>query len=151
MAKKLSALQRHMATIKTGEITKTEVIGIRKAMNAYELDISRHWKSDIDNKELTRCLELLAEVKPLVKGDLHDSGKELLQRKRYRRHLESVAEIVEDISHFRLVGYEQRGQHVLKAFPVYRCYNHKGKSFPFYVVPWQSGGNGPVIASYNHY
>jgi hypothetical protein len=151
MPKKLSALARHMATIRTGEITKTEVIGIRKAFNQYELEIARREKPSFPYKDLERCLELLAEVRPMVKGDLHESGKDMLQRKRYAKQLANVAEIVADISHFRLVGYEQRGQHVLKAFPVYRCYDHKGKSFPFYVVPWQSGGNGPVIASSNYY
>lgn len=151
MAKKLSALQRHMATIKTGEVTKTEVIGIRKAMNAFNLDSERGKESNVSFRELEQISELLWNIRPIVKGDLHDSGVELLQRKRYRRQLESVAEIVADISHFRLIGYHEDGGRVLKAYPVYRCFDHKGKSFPFYVIPWQSNGNGPVVAPSNYW
>ena len=37
----MSTFAKHLAAVKSGEITKSNVIGIRKAMNAYERKASR--------------------------------------------------------------------------------------------------------------
>jgi hypothetical protein len=150
-----TAIEKHIAAIRAGKVTKTNVIGLRKAFNAAErasFGYSTGLTVPATGEEQALILEtLLPEFKPIVTGDLHDSGKALLQSKRYRKQLASVADIVADITCFRLVGYDFEGNRVMHAFPVYRAYDSKGRSFPFRVIPWQSGGNGPEILSGNYW
>lgn len=154
MSAKLTAFETHIAAIASGTVTKTNVIGIRKSLNGYER-IRQGWSPNriapITEDDVEQVETLLADIKPRVAGELHDSGKAMLQNKRYRRQLESVSEIVSDIDHFRLVGYDYIGKYNDNAIPVYRAYDTKGASFPFRVIPWQSGGNGPEIVSGNYW
>jgi len=154
MSKVSKSFQAHIDAIANGIVTKTNVVGLRRALNNYER-IRHGWSPNrdtpIDTDEMERVTEMLGELKPRVTGELHDTGKTLLQNKRYRRQLESVAEIVADIDHFKLIGFDYIGRHSEYAVPVYRAYDTKGKSFPFRNVPWQSGGNGPEILSANYW
>jgi len=150
-----SAIENHIAAIRSGEVTKTNVIGLRNAFNAaerasYGYSTGRTVPATGAEQELI-LQDLLPEFRPLVKGDLHDTGKVLLQNKRYRKQLASVSDIVADLDHFRLVGYDFEGNRVMLAFPVYRACDTKGRSFPFRVIPWQAGGNGPEILSGNYW
>jgi hypothetical protein len=85
----------HLQHIQTGQVTKSNVIGIRKALNA----LSRpHWASKsatapkIDWPAMDAILSALDEIQPCVIGDLHDSGLKQLQTKRYAKQLASVAD-----------------------------------------------------------
>lgn len=152
---KKDPIAQHVAAIAAGEITKTNVIGMRKAINT-ATRLSQGWSVSrtapaVTTEDANRLEDLLSEHKPRVTGELHESGIKQLQAKRYRRQLESVADIVTDLDHFRLVGYDCRGRHGEYAVPVYRAYSRDGKSFPFVNVPWQSGGNGPEIVSANYW
>lgn len=147
---KIRPIEKHIAAIKAGEVSKTNVIGIRKALNALART-NHNWSNGrtcphITNDEAVTVSDLLTSLKPRVYGELHDTGKTLLQNKRYRRQLESVAHIIADIESFRLIGYEEMGRYGEYNVPVYRAYDSQGNSFPFYVIPWQSGGKGPEIA-----
>lgn len=151
---KLSAFETHIAAIMAGTVTKTNVIGLKKSLNNFGR-VSRGWSPNrvatISPEQAEQVADLLADVKPRVTGELHDTGKALLQSKRYRKQLASVADIIADIDHFKLVGFDFIGRQMEYAIPVYHAYDTKGKSFPFEVIPWQSGGNGPTIVSSNYW
>lgn len=151
---KLSAFETHIAAIASGTVTKTNVIGLRKSLNGYER-IRSGWSQNriapITAEQAEQVTDMLADIKPRVAGELHDSGKAMLQNKRYRKQLANAASIIADIDHFRLVGYDYIGNRGDNAIPVYRAYDTKGASFPFRVIPWQSGGTGPEIVSSNYW
>lgn len=72
----MGTFEKHLADIRSGEITKTNVIGIRKALNEYE---SRRYSRSSTAPQWTleqvdtikRAIDL---HKPLVTGELHTSG-----------------------------------------------------------------------------
>lgn len=149
------AFEAHKTAILAGEVSKTNVIGLRKHLNAYERK-ANGWSTSQTAPEMTfeDCEWLfaaLADAKPRVVGELHDTGKALLQGKRYRKQLASVADIVADLSHFTLVGFDAIGGRGDTYTPVYRAHDTQGRSFPFRNIPWQSGGNGPEILSGNYW
>lgn len=142
----------HAAAIRAGVVTKTNVIGLRKALNSHEREVRGYSISStaprITKDERFELLnDLLPAFHPVVTGELHDSGVKLLQSPRYRKQLAPVAEIVADIDRFELVGFDYVGQYGLNTTPVYRCHGRNGKAFNFTNLAWQSGGNGPVIMS----
>lgn len=147
---KIRPIESHIAAIKSGEVTRTNVIGLRKAFNTHERQMRGYSVSMtqtlITHDERDLILDkLLLNSPPIVRGELHDTGKALLQNKRYAKQLASVADIVADLDHFRLVGYDYIGRYGDKTTPIYRAYDTKGNSFAFRNIPWQSGGNGPEI------
>ncbi len=149
------AFETHKAAILAGEVSKTNVVGLRKHLNAYERKASGWSVSrtapEMSFEDCEWLFTALADIKPRVVGKLHDTGKALLQNKRYRKQLASVADIVADLSHFKLVGFDATGRHGEAYTPVYRAYDTQGRSFPFRNIPWQSGGNGPEILSGNYW
>lgn len=139
----------HLAAIRSGEITKTNVIGIRKALNA---DARRGYgysngriSPKVTPDEIGKIGDMLRNHQPRVVGELHETGLRQLQAKRYRRQLASVADIVAGITSFHLVGYEMVGNRGLYATPLYEARDAKGRAFRFINTPWQNGGNGPEI------
>jgi hypothetical protein len=130
-------MARHMAAIACGAVTKTNVIGLRKACN----HVWRLRQGLPGNRcaakphEVDGALRVLAAHPPIVRGELHDSGIKLLTDRRYKKRLESVAGRVDKMTRFCLVGFHdiERGHYV----PVYRAYGY-GWSFDFYNVPWQA-------------
>lgn len=158
MSKKIRPIETHFAAIKSGTVDKTVVIGLRKALNTFSRISAGYSVSKtspkITDEEVNQIADLLAEHRPRVVGELHESGLALLQGKRYRKQLASVADIIAELDHFALVGFEEIFAHHGRLsfhFPVYRARGKSGRSFPFYVVPWQSGGNGPELANPNYY
>ncbi len=87
----------------------------------------------------------MTECRPLVVGELHDSGLVVIRSKRNRRNLEGAADLVPNIVRFRLVDFEMRGKYGDYFVPVYRAETEDGRGFCFVNVPWQSGGRGPEI------
>lgn len=156
-----TAAQRHLAAIKSGEVTKTNIIGIRKALNhvaRLEARLSGN-RCSVTPAEAREIESAIAAHRPRVVGELHDSGLKLLRSPRYRKRLESVRPGIDALESFRLVGFEFIDS--LHVTPIYAAWAHvppvKGRdpfppgatyeAFKFRNVAWQSGGNGPEIIS----
>lgn len=145
--------QRHFDAIRAGEVTGANVRGMKMAINAYERQIRGYGTGmtapQLSGDDMNELEHLIRFHRPRVVGKLHDTGKALLQSRRYARRLESVAHIVADLDHFKLMGFEYLDEtHVV---PVYRAYDSDGNSFPFRNVPWQSGGDGPELLPQTEY
>ena len=141
-------MNKHLDDIKAGTVTKTNVIGIRKAINADERRARGYSVSStcakLSSSDVAALERALADHEPRVTGELHDSGLKLLRSPRYRKRLESVADIIEHLDSFHLVAFDRIGQAGLYSVPVYRA-RGAGRSFLFRNIAWQSGGDGPEI------
>jgi hypothetical protein len=151
-----TAVQCHIDAIRSGSVTKTNVVGLRKMLNNLERSSRGYSVSSraslMSNDERDLILDhLLPNIRPLVIGELHDSGKRLLKNRRYEKKLSSVYEIILDLKEFRLVGFDYVGPYGMQVTPVYRAYDSKGKSFPYCCLSWQAGGNGPELMSVNYF
>lgn len=141
-------MRNHLKDIVAGTITKTNIIGLRKAFNAYSRN-ARGYGNGRTSPTLTfderQELEAaIAEHRPIAGPDLEESGKILLKGARYaKRWTPEQQAIVSTLSHFRLERFENYTEtdHV----PVYRAIAKDGRSFLFRNIPWQSGGNGPEV------
>jgi hypothetical protein len=141
--------QKHIDAIISGEVTKTNIIGLRKAINAMgrrraNLSVSTTCPKATED-EVIEALYLIGKHRPKVMGDLHTSGVKLLQSKRHAKRLTAYADIIERPSHFELYGFDLLGRYGNHSVPVYRLVGENGGSFNFRNIPWQSGGNGPEI------
>lgn len=161
----MNALRRHLAAIERGEITKTNVIGMKKAINAAEriregcsVSATAPRVTVSDTMALRRRL---SERRPIVRGELHDSGLKVLRNPRYAKRLASYADSIAAADHFRLVGFDMIGRRGSHAVPVYAVWSKiplKGgvldggtyEAFRFRNIPWQTAyyegeESGPVI------
>lgn len=90
----------------------------------------------------------LEHYKPLVCGDLHESGLRVLQSRRYaKRWTDEQRAIIADAAAFRLVRFDWLDS--LHCNPVYQVETADGRAFCFRVVPWQTAAymgleSGPV-------
>ena len=138
--------QKHIDAIASGSVTKTNIIGLRKALNAEGrrragLSVSTTCPK-VSGDDIYLALAMIDRDRPKVVGELHDSGIKLLQSKRYAKRLADYADVIEWPSHFELCGFDQVSRY---SVPVYRLVGQNGGSFKFRNIPWQSGGNGPEI------
>jgi hypothetical protein len=152
-----TAFQKHLAAIEAGEVTKTNVIGIRKAINHVER-LRAGWsgnRSSVAPHEADALEVALAQREPRVLGELHDSGLKLLRSPRWRKRWnERQAGIIERLDHFNLVRFDRIGANSVQAIPVYRAVATTGQSFLFRNIPWQSAyyageQSGPVDVGEN--
>jgi hypothetical protein len=130
-------MQRHIAAIESGNVTKTNVIGLRKAVN-HVARLVRGWpgnRSNATREEVNAALDAPERCKPIVRGDLHASGVRLLTDKRYKKRLESVADKIAAMQGFSLVGFEEVRD--CQYMPIYMLWGNAG-TFRFYSVPWQT-------------
>jgi hypothetical protein len=154
--------KRHMRAICGDAVTKSNVIGLRKILNAQArkdagLSISRVAPA-VTAKEVADLVRAMEERQPRVVGELHDSGVKLLRAaaKRYRsRFTEETRAAMESVAYFRLIGFVAHSD--LQFVPAYRVFSAAGPAregygegqprphFAFYNPSWQSGGNGPEI------
>lgn len=144
--------KRHMKAICSGEVGKTNVIGLRKVLN-HTWRIQRGWSGNRVNvtpEEAGQLESALERCQPKVTGELHASGLKLLQDRRYRKRLEPVADIIANLDCFRLIGFTEAGDTNGHHVPVYRAIAKDGKKFTFYNVAWQSGGDGPQLDPYGY-
>lgn len=139
----------HLDAIQRGEVTKTNIIGLRKALNADARRANRFSTSrtcpQVASADLYDALALIDRDNPRVVGELHDSGLKLLRSKRYAKRLADYADLIEWPSHFELVRFDMEGRYGEYAVPVYRLVGQNGGSFKFRNIPWQSGGKGPEV------
>ncbi len=149
----MTALERHETAIRTGLVTKTNMIGLRKTINAMEKGQSLSgWRSRNgaapDADKVFEVEQLLQDREPHVVGELHDTGVKLLRSPRYaKRWNEKQAGIIARLHHFSLVRFDRIKPHGYGwiSVPVYRAADATGQNFLFRNIPWQSGGNGPEI------
>lgn len=148
----MTTLEKHASAIERGAITKSNVIGIRKLINAAErrgqgYSVSRT-AAVATVTETLALRRLIAEREPRVQGELHESGLKVLRNPRYaKRWNEREATIISRLHHFRLVGFDIVGRD--HATPVYRAVDPVGQSFIFRNIPWQTAHyegeeSGPV-------
>jgi hypothetical protein len=141
-------MQRHRDAISAHQVTATNVIGIRKAINLVKRR-ANGWsvpKSAPTDEDVEALEDALEHRKPRVVGELHETGLKLLRDPRYAKVFDSLERsIIEDATaHFHLIGFERIGRRGEYAVPVYRITGKNG-SFNFRNVPWQSGGKGPEV------
>lgn len=142
--------QKHLNAIRSGFVDRSNVIGLRKLINASERKASGYPVSvtscALDRHDLELIEDALNDCKPIVLGDLHDSGLALLRSPRYAKRLQDLRGFIARIHVFRLVRFDRLGSRGLQCVPVYRCEDIEGSHlFTFRNIPWQSGGNGPEI------
>ena len=146
------AFQAHLDAIAAGEVTKTNVIGLRKLMTlAAKYDngwsLTKSERKRLDAADINEADDALHRVRPRVTGDLHDSGLAQLRSKRYRKQLASVADIIADLQSFHLIGFEMIGERGVYATPIYEARDSKCRAFAFINIPWQAGGRGPEVTA----
>lgn len=155
----MSTYKKHMAAIMAGTVTKSNVIGIRKAINA-RWRIDRNYSGSMTAPVWSRpdlnALERTLEAKePRVDRTLHENGLAILRSPRWRsRFNEKQAGIIERLDCFRLVRFDRIGHEGSHCVPVYRAQDVTGQSFLFRNIPWQSavyGGmeSGPTVVEEN--
>lgn len=141
-------MNRHLVAINAGTVTRSNVIGLRKALNANArrergLSASRTCPTTTA-EELEIIQAAIAARKPSVAGDLHETGLKALRNPRYAKRLGDVSRV----SEFRLAGFEWIDDlHAVALFEAHGK-DHRGFTthlFTFRNVAWQSGGNGPEI------
>jgi hypothetical protein len=153
--------EKHLAAIRAGTVTKSNVIGIRKAFNAFERDRRNYSNSStaprMSADDYSATERALRENPPRVAGELHDGGLKVLRNPRYAKRLAHYAPAIASIDHFKLVGFEWID--ATHCVPIYAVWSHVPpvagrdpfppgatyEAFRFRNVPWQSGGDGPEI------
>lgn len=132
-----TAMKRHFMAIACGNVTKTNVIGLRKACN-HVARLRQGWSGNrcaATPDEVAGAMRALEANKPLVRGDLHASGLKLLTDRRYKKRLEHVADRIATLHGFSLVGFHEYAACTFA--PVYMACSDRGY-FRFYNVPWQA-------------
>lgn len=135
-ATSLKSIARHLAAVNAGTVDKTNVIGMRKAVNAIEQERLAP-ASMVDALFELECA--IKERRPTVTGALHDSGLKVLRNPRYaKRWNEREAGIISRLHHFELVRFDRIGNHGRQSVPVYRAVDVVGQGFAFRNIPWQT-------------
>lgn len=146
-----NTFDKHLAAIRH-TVTKSNIIGIRKALNAFERS-HRYRSTSCTSPQwsfvrVQACLSAVVRYQPVISGEWHASGVKTLQSalKRYKGRFNAAhVRIIGDIWHFRLVDWQCDDS--LHWYPVIRCVARDGSFFDFINIPWQSGGDGPTLAT----
>lgn len=139
-------LKRHLDAIRAGEVTKANVIGIRKAINhvnRLEAGLSGN-RCNATWADVWLVEAEIAKDPPKVIGTLHDTGLQLLRSPRYAKRLAPYQDLIEWPKRFELLRFERLGDG-LHVYPVYRLVGENGGTMTFRNIPWQSGGQGPEV------
>lgn len=145
---------KHLAAIRSGLVSKTNVIGIRKACNAANRRAAGYSVSctapKVTASEVWAALDLIRELRPRVDAALHASGAAILNSKRYaKRWGAHERAVIAGLSHFELAGFDcLPSPNDLQVSPVYRAVAKDGASFRFWNIAWQSGGDGPEVITW---
>lgn len=134
----LKAIARHLAAVNAGMVGKTNVIGIRKAINELE-------RNAYNPPEITDALfELecaIKERRPVVVDELHDSGLKVLRNPRYAKRWNDAQRAIINypLLRFRLVRFDRVGSRGRYGMPVYQAIgDERMGSFTFRNIPWQT-------------
>lgn len=145
---------RHLAAIRAGRVTRSNIIGIRKALNAlarvqrgYSIgQTAPRAATDGTALEYEPAIEC---YQPLVTGELLLTGITLLESPRWRsRWSDAEREIIADIDTIRLTRFDWINE--LHCVPVYRVTGCNGDSFLYRNIPWQTAWaygleSGPTV------
>lgn len=148
----LKTIARHKAAVIAGRIEKTNVIGIRKALN--EMERNRSNPAELIDA-LFDLTEAIAEHCPTVAGELHDSGLKVLRNPRYAKRWNDAQRAIINypLVKFRLVRFDNIGPRGAHVVPVYRVIgDERMGAFTFRNIPWQSAWSlgeedGPRVVS----
>lgn len=137
----LKSIARHRAAVCAGKVEKTNIIGIRKAINTME-------QSRENSEALTDAIfQPECDIKfrvPVVIGALHDSGLKVLRNPRYKKRWDGYEQdVIDNLDHFELIRFDRVGPRGRYAVPVYRAVAYVGigcdeRSFAFRNIPWQT-------------
>lgn len=132
----LKAIARHMAAVTAGRVEKTNVIGIRKAINELE-------RNAYNPPEITDALfeleQAIVKRRSVVVGALHDSGLKVLRNPRYAKRWTQRQQLtISNLDHFELIRFDRVGSRGRYGMPVYRAVSRSGGSFAFRNIPWQT-------------
>lgn len=155
----------HLAAVKAGKVTRTNIIGIRKLLNG-AVRRAAGWSVGMTAPlgTLDQADEILTAIRkhqPRVTGELHASGLKVLRNPRHAKRLADYADSIAAADHFRLVDFDQLGRDGAYSVPIYALWSTvppKGdaldggtyEALRFRNIPWQSGGNGPEIIGKAH-
>lgn len=131
----LKSIARHMAAVQSGVVEKTNVIGIRKAINSME----QGRETDTTTQAIFQLEQAIAERRPTVAGALHDSGLKVLRNPRYAKRWTQRQQLtISNLDHFELLRFDRIGRGFRYSVPVYRAVSRSGGSFAFRNIPWQT-------------
>ena len=148
----LKSVARHLAAVTAGTVEKTNVIGIRKAINAMEQ--GRDVPADmVDAIFKLECA--LQERQPTVAGELHDSGLKVLRNPRYAKRWNDAQRAIINypLVKFQLVRFDRINPNRWQVVPVYKVTgDERMGSFLFRNIPWQTAyylgeEDGPRVVS----
>lgn len=146
------SLSAHLTAICAGAVTRTNVIGLRKAVMATEraFQWGGSWarKAHPSRADIHDVDVALRNHCPRVTGELHDGGVKVLRNPRYaKRWTPAQAAIIAspDLAFYLARLDIVRGEYGFVCVPVYRVFADGPASFYFRNIAWQSGGNGPEI------
>ena len=142
----------HLADIRNGSVDRSNIRGIRMALNA-AWRIDRGYSTSATTRHTApladEMLQAIHTHQPRVIGALHDSGLNVLRAPRWRKRFSDSqrATIAGDRLHFALVDWidVHRGAFV----PVYEARSTAG-AFRFSNIPWQTASaygleSGPQV------
>lgn len=137
----MSTFQKHLAAILAGEVTKSNVIGLKKATIAFERKSAGYSISstapDWSVTEMQQIARALKANQPTVTGELYETGLKQLRDRRYAsRWSEKQQGIIDRLDHFKLVGIISVGRRSYAA--VFKAVDVTGQNFCFYNIPWQT-------------
>ncbi len=136
----IKAIARHRAAVEFGAVDKTNVIGIRKAINAMEIASVR--RETVPVAEIDAIFELeqaIVERHPTVTGELHETGLGVLRNPRYaKRWTDAQRATIDGACRFDLIRFDRIGHSRWQAVPVYHVIARDGSSFAFRNIAWQS-------------
>lgn len=153
----MSTFEKHLAAINRGEVTRSNIIGMRKAFNAWDrasrgYSVSRTSPA-ITTAQADAAFMAMSERQPTVTGELHESGLKVLRNPRYRsRWTERQQGIIDRLDHFKLIRFDWIGSRQAHCVPVFKAVDATGQSFAFRNIPWQSAWSlgeedGPRVVS----
>lgn len=132
----LKSIARHLAAVQSGKVDKTNIIGIRKAIN--ELERARDNTAEMIDV-VFELEQAIVEQRPTVAGALHESGLKVLRNQRYAKRWTARQQLtIANLDHFELIRFDRLGANWRYSVPVYRVVSRSGGSFAFRNIPWQT-------------
>lgn len=128
-------IARHLAAVKSGKVEKTNIIGIRKAVNSMERG---NWSNAMIDAQFELEREI-AERRPTVAGAMHETGLKVLRNPRYAKRWNDAQRAIINypLLTFRLLRFDRVGRHY--SVPVFLAVGDEQMgSFAFRNIPWQT-------------
>lgn len=137
-----NSFAKHLAAINSGRIDRTNIIGLRKAFNAFEK--SRHWGGSWQAPKMTAdqysaAEKAIAARQPVAVGELREGGLKVLRNPRYRNRWSERQQAIIDAPDLRFELARFDWLNAVHCVPVFRAVSAKlGQSFTFRNIPWQT-------------